>query len=967
MSGALPGPDLVARVEARAAAAPRAPALVAGGQRLDYGQLNAAANRLAARLMDAGIGGGDLVALELPADARFPAALLAVMKTGAGWLPLDPELPAARRLVRLGLARPALRLYAPDAPDCGWTGASLPLGTDALEDGEAAPNPGRTPDPAATAYVMFTSGSTGQPRGVRVTHGNLRDLFTPITPQLHLAAGDTWSWSHSCSFGFSVWEILGALLHGACLVAVPPAVRGDPAALCALLRAERVSVLSLTPSGLRLLLAGGVLPALRGGPLRLVALSGEALRGDDLEGWFGCFGSDGPRLVSSYAITETAGQLTLREFTPADRDQARAARLGRPLAGRQLLLLDEAGQPVPDGGTGELYVAGDCVAAGYLDEPELTAARFPLLNIAPAAPLRCYRTGDLARRLPDGELEFAGRADGQLKHRGYRIEPAEIEAALRAHPAVRDAAVGLRGEGSGGPRLVAWLVAETAPAGGCEFWPSLGGYQIYDRLLYDLMGSERARVEAYRAALAAVAPGRVVLDMGTGRDALLARMAAAAGARKVYAAELLPDAAADARALVARLGLTGRISVLEGDVATLPLPEPVEVCTQGIIGNIGSADGIVPLWNAVWPRLAPGAVAVPERCTTLCAPVELPAQARAAPRFAAPARRYVEELFAREGGEFDLRLCVRNLPPGSLLSGPASFEELDFGAPLAVAAEGAAEFVIERDGLLDGLLLWTVVGLAPGISVDYLREQQAWLPVLFPFGQLHDEDGEDGALAVCAGDRLSLRWRIACESDPRCPDYLLEAELRGAAGTRRLVHASRHRGGGRGSTALHRRLLAAGRSLPAPPDAAELRRWLAAELPDYMLPSAFAWLPGLPGLPLNANGKLDRAALPDPGRPRPAATAGAAGDPLQRDIAALWCEVLGIAEVGPDEDFFALGGDSIAAVQLTTGLQRLIDDAVLLEALFDAPTVTGLAGWLRREHAAAVARRYPPAAAAGAA
>lgn len=954
-----PARGLVAAVEARAAAAPAAPALVAGGRRLGYGELNAAANRLAATLIAAGIVPGDLVGLELPADARLPVALLAVMKAGAGWLPLDPVLPATRRLERLGLARPALLLRAPDAPGCGWTGRCLSLGDEVLSATGAAPDPGLPLDPAATAYVMFTSGSTGQPRGVRVTCGNLLDLFTPITPELGLTADDTWSWSHSCSFGFSVWEILGALLHGACLVAVPPAVRANPAAFCALLRAERVSVLSLTPSGLRLMLADGALPALAGGALRLVALSGEPLRADDLAGWFGALGADGPRLVSSYAITETAGQLTLREFTPADLDHSRAARLGRPLPGRRLLLLDGEGQPVPAGATGELYVGGDCVAAGYLGEEALTAARFPLLDAGDGRPLRCYRSGDLARRLPDGELEFAGRADAQLKHRGYRIEPAEIEAALRRHPAIRDAVVGLRGDAAGTQRLVAWLVPETAPSAGCEFWPSLGGYQVYDRLLYDLMGSERARVEAYRAALAAVAPGRVVLDMGTGRDALLARMAAAAGARQVYAAELLPDAAADARALVERLGLAGQVSVLEGDVADLALPEPVEVCTQGIIGNIGSADGIVPLWNAIRPLLAPGARAVPGRCTTLCAPVELPEPARTSPRFAPLARRYVQALFEREGGEFDLRLCVRNLPPGSLLGQPALFEELDFHGPLAASGAGAGEFVIARDGLLDGLLLWTVVDFAPGISVDYLAEQQAWLPVLLPLGA--------EALPVRAGDRLSLRWRIACESDPRCPDYLLEGELHGAAGRESaapipLRHASRHRGAGRGTTALHRRLLEPAATVAAPPDGEVLRRWLAAELPDYMLPAAYGWLPALP---LTANGKLDRDALPEPARARPVPAARMPVDPLERDIAALWCQVLDIDAVGVDQDFFDLGGDSIAAVQLTTGLQRLIDDAVLLEALFDAPTVGGLAGWLRREHAAAVARRYPAAAGAG--
>ncbi|RQY46732.1 amino acid adenylation domain-containing protein, partial [Burkholderia stagnalis] len=284
---------------------------------------------------------------------------------------------------------------------------------------------------AQAAYVIYTSGSTGTPKGCVVTHANVLRLFDVTRESFALSSHDVWSVFHSTAFDFSVWELWGALLHGAQAVFVPFETSRDPLAFAGFLREHRVSVLSQTPSAFRLLdRQPGTLPA-----LRLVVFGGEALAPASLRGWFDRYGDARPRLVNMYGITETTVHVTARTLRSADAD-APLSPIGEPLADLSLQLLDRHGEPVLDGVPGEIHVGGAGVARGYLNRPGLTAARFvPDPHGAPGA--RRYRAGDLAQRQADGEIHYLGRADQQIKIRGFRIEPGEIEAALRAHPAVR--------------------------------------------------------------------------------------------------------------------------------------------------------------------------------------------------------------------------------------------------------------------------------------------------------------------------------------------------------------------------------------------------------------------------------------------------------------------------------------------------------------------------------------------------
>ncbi|OXS37209.1 non-ribosomal peptide synthetase [Streptomyces sp. XY006] len=453
--------------EERAAAGPERTAVSHGDEQLTYAALNAEANRLARLLTEHGAGPGRVVALALERGIRLLPALLAVLKTGAAYLPLDPGQPAGRlRLVvedaapvvlvtehaHAHLAQDAVPAVLLDDPDVAADLARR-SGTD-LTDAERH-GPVR---PSDTAYIIHTSGSTGRPKGVPVPHANVVRLFAAAAEHFDFRADDVWTLFHSYAFDFSVWEIWGALLHGGRVVVVPYAVSRSPRDFLDLLHREGVTVLSQTPSAFEQLVDADLEHGRGTGALRYVVFGGEALRPARLRPWAERHGLDRPALVNMYGITETTVHVTHHRLTPADLDDPRRVSvIGTPLADLRVHLLDAEGRPVPPGATGEMYVSGAGVATGYLNRPEQTAERFLDDPYGPPG-TRMYRSGDLARRRPDGTLDYVGRADAQVQLRGFRVEPGEIEAVLAAHPGVARAAVVPRRSGNGTVHLIAYTV-----------------------------------------------------------------------------------------------------------------------------------------------------------------------------------------------------------------------------------------------------------------------------------------------------------------------------------------------------------------------------------------------------------------------------------------------------------------------------------------------------------------------------
>ncbi|WP_461087881.1 amino acid adenylation domain-containing protein, partial [Streptomyces deserti] len=463
---ALPTPEatLPELFEAQAARTPDATAVTMGGVDMSYTELDARADRLARQLAGRGVGPESIVGVFMPRSADLVVAMLAVLKAGGAYLPVDPDSPAERIAFVLADAGAACVVTTAEYASV------LPQGATAvMVDGpETEPATGverlETGRPDQAAYVIYTSGSTGRPKGVLVSHRSVVALFAAAQEVFAFGAEDVWSGFHSFAFDVSVWELWGALLHGGRVVVVPFEVSRSPREFAELLERERVTILSQTPSAFYQLMEAQVQRPGALHDLRAVVFAGEALEPARLAGWWERYGEDGPRLVNMYGITETTVHVTHHRLAADEGTDGSV--IGRGLAGLSVHVLDEWLRPVPVGVTGELYVAGAQVARGYMGRPGLTGERFVACPFG-AAGGRMYRSGDRARWSADGRLVFAGRADEQVKIRGFRIEPGEVSAVLAAHPDVAQAAVVASDDALGGKRLVGYVTpAEGVDAGG---------------------------------------------------------------------------------------------------------------------------------------------------------------------------------------------------------------------------------------------------------------------------------------------------------------------------------------------------------------------------------------------------------------------------------------------------------------------------------------------------------------------
>ena len=444
---------------------PQAVALILDEQRLSYGELNARANRLAHCLIARGVGADVPVGLALERSLDMLVGLLAILKAGGAYLPLDPAAPEERLAhilddsgVRLLLTQGHLLERLPRQ-----AGVEV-LAIDGLVlDGYAESDPLPTLSADNLAYVIYTSGSTGKPKGTLLTHRNALRLFSATEAWFGFDERDVWTLFHSYAFDFSVWEIFGALLYGGRLVIVPQWVSRSPEDFYRLLCREGVTVLNQTPSAFKQLMAVACSAdmATQQPALRYVIFGGEALDLQSLRPWFQRFGDRQPQLVNMYGITETTVHVTYRPVSEADLEGGLVSPIGGTIPDLSWYILDRDLNPVPRGAVGELYIGRAGLARGYLRRPGLSATRFVPNPFPGGAGERLYRTGDLARFQADGNIEYIGRIDHQVKVRGFRIELGEIEAALAGLAGVRDAVV-LAHDGVGGTQLAGYVVADSA-------------------------------------------------------------------------------------------------------------------------------------------------------------------------------------------------------------------------------------------------------------------------------------------------------------------------------------------------------------------------------------------------------------------------------------------------------------------------------------------------------------------------
>jgi amino acid adenylation domain-containing protein len=458
--------DIVSRVGRWARDAGDTVAVTDASGATTYEQLWRASIAIARRLVRAGVGPGYRVGLGMAPGADALAAMLAIMRTGAAYLPLEPMNPPAR-LQKMALnagVRVIVIAGQRHRAVFGGLGCEVLDIHEKTDASDGCPGPAHGPDPAwgsdeapnhaapcLTAYTLFTSGSTGCPKGIDVLHRNVTAFLDAMAEEIVLPAGQKWTWCHAASFDLSVWEIWGCLCSGGELLVIPAELRSRPDALLTFLQRSKAQVVSQTPSGLK-----GLLPELLRRqivlPVRHFMISGEALPGriaaPFLTGETKMWNLYGPSETTVFAMIEqVTADLTRRETVP----------LGRPLRFATVAVLDERLRPVPAGEAGEICIGGLGVSPGYVGLPELTAERFVPDPFASGA--RMYRSGD--RGLWDGQrLHYLGRMDQQIKLNGYRIELGEVEHAIGGYPAVTEAAVLLE-QAAGGGQLTAVMVLDS--------------------------------------------------------------------------------------------------------------------------------------------------------------------------------------------------------------------------------------------------------------------------------------------------------------------------------------------------------------------------------------------------------------------------------------------------------------------------------------------------------------------------
>ncbi|SFM71927.1 amino acid adenylation domain-containing protein [Pseudonocardia ammonioxydans] len=930
------------------AATPDAVAVECRAQRLTYAELDDRSARLATVLVERGAGPETLVALAVPRGVDLVVAQVAILRAGAAYLPLDPDQPPSRTELVVDDARPAVLLGTRE------TAAQLPLpaGTPAvlLDDdagaiAAAAPASAVELDVRSAAYVIHTSGSTGRPKGVVVTHSGVAQLVATQSHRLGVGPDDRVLGFASTGFDVAFWELCMALLSGGRLVVVPAELRLPGPELAGYAREHAVTVMALPPALLAALPPDVDLP-------RATLLAGtERVSPELVARW----GRD-RRMVNAYGPTEATVNSTLGECDPARTGPTVPIGVPDPQTTVHVL-----GPDLAPADEGELYLGGPGLARGYLNRPGLTAERF-VADPFGGPGERLYRTGDLVRRDPDGELEFLGRADDQLKVRGYRIEPGEIESVLRAHPHVADAVAGLHEPAPGDRRLAAWVVPAT---GGTDAAERVSNWKDVHELLYAATSAEdgdptgyeggfagwnstydgtaipRADMRAWRDAtverIRELGPGRV-LELGVGNGLLLAELAA--GCPRYVGTDVSAEAvAALGRWVDGRPELQERVELHARAAHELDdLAGPFDtIVINSVAQYFPGPEYLLDVLQRSAGLLAPGgAIFVGDvRHAGLLRTFRAGVVATRSPA-ADPAelRRALDGAVAWEGE----LLCHPDFFTG--LDGYAGLDGFD-GALIRIKRATAHDelsryrydVVLRRSGA-------SGAGGAPGPEPVRLSWAGAGSSAHGLAGAIRGAlaDGRPDALRVTgvpdlrsAGDRAA-RARIDGEPEPEAgadPEELLRLgeslgyTAAGTWGSEPTVELLFTRPGAGSEPA------AAQEAVYRPTGAAELvhrpapfrdvdvlvgtlREHLRDRLPDWMVPAAVVPVPSIPVL---ASGKTDRAALPAPDLS--AQVRGTRpGTPREELLCTLVSEVLGVPGIGTDDDFFALGGDSVLSIRL---------------------------------------------------
>lgn len=912
-----------------------------------YKDLDERAANMAYRLREMGVIPGQIVPLVVKRSVEMIVGIFGILKAGAAYLPIDPSYPGERIHYILSDSR-AKVMVTPAMLHMEKRGDLSVMMVDSHEPAGAPPV-----SRSQLAYVIYTSGTTGWPKGVLVEHSSAVNTLI-CRKELYQFNDDLVAMQlFSYAFDGFITSFFTPVISGGRVVLLSEEDLKDIIRIKEIIVKQGVNHFISVPA-----LYGAIIEAMKSeeaAGLKIVTLAGDKIQPTLLE----ATRHKNPNLeiAHEYGVTEASVMSAIYRHQEKDR----VIKIGGPVWNTRLYILDKWNKPQPLGIPGELVIGGAGIARGYLNRPELTAERFtsstPLQSNlmqsngrysgeAGCVPTgnRLYKTGDMARWLQDGTIEFLGRIDHQVKVKGFRIEAGEIENQILSHQGVKEVVVMAREDSTNEKYLCAYYVNQAGGGVVCqpELWPSVAEFFIYDELLYYAMTNDERRNNSYKAAFNKLLKDKIVVEVGTGQDAILSRFAVEAGAKQVYAIEMLDESYKKAKSTIERLGLTKKIKLVYGDANKVKLPEKGDVLISEIVGSIGGSEGAAVILNKAWRFLNEGGKMIPIRSVTKIAAMTLPENLKEDPGFAPVAARYTEKVFRSFGYSFDLRLCIRNFPKSNVISNADVFEDLDFSGMVPEEETHNICFEINRDGMMDGFILWLTLETIEGELIDTLEHEYCWLPVYVPVFY----PGVD----VLAGDKIeAVCERTLCENGIN-PDFKIHGVLKRRNGpdlpfAYELPHfEKRYR-----ERQFYKKLFRGNRIneavSPMGPDANELRGFISHRLPPHMLPSYFI---RLDKMPLTPNDKIDRSAFKDP----------KAGEFAEREdyvppqteyqalMADIWQQVLGVERVGIEDDFFVLGGDSIKSLQVVARLHR---NGLKLDAnrLFLYKTIKAVTPFLR--------------------
>ncbi|CAK0764242.1 hypothetical protein CCP3SC5AM1_370001 [Gammaproteobacteria bacterium] len=949
-----------------------------------YQELNQRANQLAYHLQTLGVGPDLMVAICVERSLEIVIGILGILKAGGAYVPLDPNYPKERLAYMLADSKISVLLtqshLQPQLPSttaqivCLEDFTNLKIGTPLLAI--------RYPVATNLAYVIYTSGSTGRPKGVMVQHDNVLAFlksFEQIAPATHLRGTSV----SSFSFDASVWELFSTLCFGGTLHILGFDTLADPDLLVKYLVTHEITSSYIAPA---LLIEVVNRLEAQSRPLKLERLlvGVEPIEEQVLQRYRNL--SERLHIINGYGPTETSICATFFKFIGSTNPKRRTP-IGTAVHGYEVYMLDSYLQPVPIGVAGELYIGGAGLARGYLNQPELTNAKF-IPN--PFGEGRLYKTGDLGRWLPEGNIEFIGRIDQQVKLRGFRIELGEIEATLTAHPAVKEAIVIMREDQVGNPCLTAYLTPETSDTATqsehVQQWQNLyeETYRQVDAnvdLSFNIGGwnssytgepipaVEMAEwVENTVAELLALSSS-TILEIGCGSGLLLARLAP--HCESYWGVDYSQHALNQVQQLIQASGLRNVIlrQRLADDFTGIPSHTFDLVIINSVIQYFPSLDYLQRVIEGALQTLKPGGIIYVGdiRNFTLLEAYHASVQLYRAP----------DDLTRAGLAE---RVQQRVWDEEELLVAPAFF----YGLPQRLPQIQGIEVRLKRGhyqneltrfryqvllylGMIPGIQSerfdwqredWTLIKLRSYLAKSENFDSRALILRNVPNARIQQEiqtlgwlgetssqrvadlrqilaihsNGIDPEIFWALGEEFSYKVHITwSENEPGGMDvyfykgaYVLESKSSNLVNRKLTTYANNPLLG-----KLHRRLVP------------QLREFLQSRLPDYMIPSAWITLDAWPLLP---NGKINRKALPAPvmlqGIPRQQIVLPRTA--TEEMIASIWREVLCLTQVGIHDNFFELGGHSLLATQITSRLRNVSGIEVSVRQLFETPTLAGL-------------------------